>query len=533
MAIKWYRKCHAEHINCGKPFQHTGFVPSRLIELGFDHQSTWRLVMAEDLVPQLPEAVEYVTLSHCWGKSSFLTLKSTNLSSLRLGLPVDELPQTFQDAIYVASRLSCRFLWVDSLCILQDSLEDWRKESSRMSDIYSNAVCSIAATASSDPHQGLFRDRDPVLVASCRIQASWVDGKSRLLGIKETDPQKNQVLRAPLNRRAWVLQERLLSKRLLQFGNEQVFWQCLQLDACESQPGGIFNFFGVDHSFKDYSQFPRHNFFRLAKSDLGLCESLLGDRDYYISLWQYIVIHYTMAHLTKRNDKLIALAGLVDVLGTLYKDKYLAGLWLTHLPAMLLWHRTTGSKDQPIYEDSDKQRSQRAPSWSWASLDGPIIFAGWHIGQKPKSYATLLTAEVNEHWNSVQGSAFEGFVRLDTLILQSHYPNPTIMDIHGRVLSPPFFLKIVEDTPVGKSSLSVYWAFIYVSISQELGSRRKDYCIHGLVLLPKNGEKDQFTRLGFFRLHGSVEGVHKEEVENLSYYSNVIKGCERRVIEIY
>lgn len=161
------------------------------------------------------EDSEYTTLSYCLGGSSYVKLISANLESLRQEIPTSVLPRTFQEALHVTRRLGCGLLWIDSFCVLQDSLSDWRKESSGMADIHSNAVCKIAAMGSWNPHEGLFRDRDPAVIAPFTFQTDWKDEASRLLVTTDVDAYSYQIGSAPLAFRAWLLQERLLPQRLL------------------------------------------------------------------------------------------------------------------------------------------------------------------------------------------------------------------------------------------------------------------------------------------------------------------------------
>jgi Heterokaryon incompatibility protein (HET) len=169
------------------------------------------------------EDSKYVTLSYCWGGSSFVKLISANLESLRQEMPTSVLPKTFQEALHVTRRLGCGLLWIESLCVLQDSPSDWYKESSGMADIYSNAVCSNIATGSWNPHKGLFRDRDPTVIAPFTFQTDWKDEASHLLVTTDVDAYSHQTGSAPIAFRAWLLQERLLPQRLLHLRSEQIF----------------------------------------------------------------------------------------------------------------------------------------------------------------------------------------------------------------------------------------------------------------------------------------------------------------------
>ena len=155
------------------------------------------------------------------------------------GIPSSELPQTFQDAITVTRRLQIRYLWIDSLCILQDSPEDWDHESAQMHHVYGNAYVTLAADDSRDSSEGLFRDRFPSLVTPTIVATAWKEALAKKFIVIPRRFWSESVAESPLNRRAWVLQERYLSPRIIHFGETQMLWECKSRDCCETFPDGI------------------------------------------------------------------------------------------------------------------------------------------------------------------------------------------------------------------------------------------------------------------------------------------------------
>ncbi len=178
LAAKWYRNCRTNHRTCGLPPTRSFFLPSRLIFIDRSEDTKWRLIERDEVALNALGSMDYMTLSHCWGQSSFLTLKSTNLSDFKQDQPLGILKKVFQDAIFVTKLLGCNLLWIDSLCIIQDSLDDWRKESAEMFRVYANAVCNIAATGSSGGHETILQDRDSALIAPCIVEATGQDGET-------------------------------------------------------------------------------------------------------------------------------------------------------------------------------------------------------------------------------------------------------------------------------------------------------------------------------------------------------------------
>jgi hypothetical protein len=158
IASNWIQNCSKMHLGCKPqgPLKKLTEVPTRLLELRQPNPLQLRLVETA----KLSYKPSYMTLSHCWGSAIFFKLTADTLSQLKAGIPLASLPKTFQDAVSIAWRLGSKFLWIDSLCILQDSLSDWQQEAATMSNVYAGSLCNIVASASSDSNGGCFRQRD-------------------------------------------------------------------------------------------------------------------------------------------------------------------------------------------------------------------------------------------------------------------------------------------------------------------------------------------------------------------------------------
>ena len=130
---------------------------------------------------------------------------------------IEDLPRTFKDAILVARRLSVRYLWIDRLCILQDSKMDWERESLAMRHVYANSLCNIAASASTNPEGGLFRSRDPEHIRPGFVRAAFATSEYKFYHIVDKNYSDRQVFAGPLQRRGWVFQERILAPRTVHF----------------------------------------------------------------------------------------------------------------------------------------------------------------------------------------------------------------------------------------------------------------------------------------------------------------------------
>jgi hypothetical protein len=165
-------QCLSRHVQCREDSD-KDWLPTRLIDIGPTFsQSNARLIVSARMSPRERRGpVNYVALSHIWGKSQFTKLTTSNFQGLQESISPSDLSQTFQDAIIVARRLGVRYLWIDSLCIVQDSPEDWQTESSMMNVVYKNSLCTIAASEATEPHHGLQKQRHEFIYSfQCAFQ---------------------------------------------------------------------------------------------------------------------------------------------------------------------------------------------------------------------------------------------------------------------------------------------------------------------------------------------------------------------------
>ena len=212
-AIHWFQLCSTQHPACNDMGNHSSLLPTRLLDIqriGHD-ESPGRLIFTTEL----PSNADYVTLSYVWGNADQLMLTTSNVHSMLQSLPKDGLPQAVADAISVTRRLGVRYLWVDSLCVIQDSPEDRHRECDGMAEVYRNAVLTIVANAANNSNDPLIaRSDDQSVIDWLSPGFAW-------------------------DTRAWTLQERLLSKRVLHLTDKQMYWECNELKASETFPHGL------------------------------------------------------------------------------------------------------------------------------------------------------------------------------------------------------------------------------------------------------------------------------------------------------
>lgn len=221
LAKKWIAECVANHEQCSKSATKKGWYPTRLlqVESSSDSDLQWRLLETKSARVEGP----YTTLSHCWGSAHSINLTTENYAGMLLWKSAAVLPQLYKDALHVAHNLGISYLWIDALCIVQtgDNFTDWQHEVESMSDIYSNSFCNISAADAPDAHHSMFTSRGLHSICPETVLLNLNKQPSPYL-LSDTRLWDSEISQALVNSRAWVLQERLLSPRVLYFGERQM-----------------------------------------------------------------------------------------------------------------------------------------------------------------------------------------------------------------------------------------------------------------------------------------------------------------------
>lgn len=401
----WLGNCMASHKSCriiqhGDPLTSLRgeevTLPTRVVDVGPEGSTKpyLRLLETNGL-----KGV-YLTLSHCWGTVNIETTTTDNLEAHKSSIDLASLTLNFQDAIHFTRRLGMQYLWIDSLCIIQDSSTDWEVESSRMAEIYHQSALTLSAANSAGATQGFLRQRTPSAQRAVRVECAHQHVFYINPPISNYD---DDVEKGPLARRGWVLQERVLSRRNLFFGVDQSHWECQTSRFSENTPtvnqeitdisGGVSSFrslFSLSPAgggTTTASTGPRatlSNIFPQFPPEQKTVQSMKSppktDHEIKIyNLWYHLVGEFTKRSLTVGDDKLPALSGIVTVFSAALNNSrggrqstnadddqsiYAAGLWAGDFERGLLW-KNFG----PTLE---AQAKMRAPSWSWTCVDGPV-----------------------------------------------------------------------------------------------------------------------------------------------------------------
>ncbi|KAH6711924.1 heterokaryon incompatibility protein-domain-containing protein [Leptodontidium sp. MPI-SDFR-AT-0119] len=208
----WVKNCTEHHSGKRCRAADPTYLPTRVLDLEIFCDDTEPCVKL--CVPQQPEKALYMALSHCWGNVQSITTTTGNLSNHQTSIQKKLLSKTFREAIDITLQLGIRYLWIDSLCIIQDSLEDWTSESARMSEVYSNAFATVFEVKASDGSQGCFANRNAMMNHPCKLGLRFSNGRP-VYAAPATGSSAGAS--GPLYGRAWVYQEELLSRRSIAF----------------------------------------------------------------------------------------------------------------------------------------------------------------------------------------------------------------------------------------------------------------------------------------------------------------------------
>lgn len=432
------------------------------------------------------------------------TIKA-NLAAYMDAIPFEGLPQTINDAIVTTRGLGLDYLWVDALCIVQDDEDDRNKELPLMAHIYNSSYVTISAATAATCLDGFLAPRK-LTDRPIRLRAKCPDGKmgSVLLVPDAAELDDNAY---PINSRAWTLQEHLLAPRLLMFGPTRVRFVCLsktRFDGGWELPSGAPQA-GMPALGRSTLLAARDGVLLRASipvavsailSRTGLMKAALKltdeERDAGKALadhWADVVRAFTSRGLGFPGDRLPAISGIAEMMHQPEMGEYLAGLYSTELHPQLVWQR---AEQQPLLKRPDEYR---APSWSWAAIDGAVEFPAEFELRNQESLAEILECKVIPRSEQEKYIAFnEGcLLRISgNAALANFSVDPASGSLRSSLNIPG--LTFVEDA-------ATVWPGDGVELLL-LEVMKYDWIAHGLLLHALENNTGMHTRVGHFVING-------------------------------
>ncbi|KAF2194114.1 HET-domain-containing protein [Zopfia rhizophila CBS 207.26] len=552
LVAAWVTECLENHEKCHKAQSGANPLPTRVIDVGLADGSQQPFLYE----PGKQEHGRYIALSHCWGKHELLRTKMENLVEHKKEIPLSSMPKTFADTVMVTRRLNVRYLWIDSVCIIQDDPKDWEKEAARMCGVYQNALLTIAATHAKDGAVGLFSARDGLATRPCQLPIGnqrATDGETGPVFICIDKMSYTWVMRVrptPLHGRAWVLQEQLLSSRILSYENDSVSWRCQSMRFYEKLPlcQPLDTFIRETRSKQgSWKGDPRDTDAHVAQLQRRWITSPMAiggqnlplsfaanerkpEWDKLIFAWAGIVEDFTGRGLTYSSDRLVAIRGVSDAVSQYTNFKCIAGIWAVSLYKGLLWC-TRGPQ----------QRTGIAPTWSWASVDGGIHWPGLWSHHTDRLATILDVQESGTPAHSSGSIALEADIRPGIVgvrdsdksrrvflaLCSPAYQSTPSWRFHSE--EGESFTAVTPDVDKLGSPVStdielpmpqtVVW-FAVIAISQLHGQTHDTQFIHTLLLQETGGGTGEFQRIG---LVSWKNGDWKEPVKLSSEFREIGK----------
>jgi len=498
---EWVTECVESHTECGPLVSSPFRYPTRLLQVGDLSSPTVQLL--ETTKGDADMVGPYNTLSYRWGNALPIRLLTTNIDNFRREIAVSLLPKTLADAIVVTRTMGVPYLWIDALCIIQDSTFDWEREASAMAEVYGHSYCNLAASHNHDSTGGLAprlqgslgRPFSVRITCPLGMEPPYLD-----TWLAEQEFKANRVDAAPLNSRGWVVQERALAQRTVHFTYDQPLFECRTL--FDPSYGGP----GRGNPAQRLPKVP-------ARSDVETGAIL----NHY---WPRILYYYTQRQLTQPSDRSRAIIGIARLLHErLGNSQYLAGLWSTRLLRQLLWISSQGC--HPV--------TYCGPSWSWIGLQMGLIY---YEETGDDSLDRFDTQVLGWKITTTDGSEF-GSVTSASLHLKSPlHPLKVLLPADAgdfpRFCFDPDAIFDNELAQVSNSSCFIYWdleddprmrhddkmphVFAAPIVETRRGGNGNHFELRGLVLLPIDGQVDVYCRVGMFGASGSRTDQHMGKI---------------------
>ncbi len=485
-------------------------LPSRVLDVSSSNEQDLKLYVSRN------EPGRYVCLSHRWGTANEnLVTTRDNLLEHQRGIPWHSMPQVYRDAVTLTRTINVPYLWIDSLCIVQDDDKDWDEQSSKMASIYTNAVLTLAATSSKGPAEGCF-SRIPFDNIARTVIMEDMEGNERQVAVRRRwfHLQRNEPSQGfPLLRRAWVYQERLLSTRMLYCIQQEVVWECMEEIICE-------------------------------------CKGQDMPSDKRLTWWHRLIEDYSALDMTFEKDKLPALSGVASRRHLETGYDYLAGLWKQTLVTDLLWSvkwkstahsdgqqgaattvsvvqagftahspetykKSLATEERVVHNEEtvkvvtswvlgDRPAVWRAPTWSWASVSAKVSY---DFGELDRVCATVIEAKTDLAGSNPMGEVVSGYIVASGLVvpMKMHYTPDGLYPVRlGTYAIAPTILDYdVRKEGPGHVADGETVCCLRVAVSR-VNLISRDFC---LILRPADQTGQVYTRIGLVSFYHKTDNV--------------------------
>jgi hypothetical protein len=491
------------------------------------------------------ERGNYLALTYCWGRNRNMDMMTfgpnskgragmlnpkNNIDLHRKGIPFAYMSKTIQDAVTVCRTLGYRYLWIDALCIIQGDEEEWKRESPKMADVYANAKLTIAADSAEAVEKGFLSfETQKTDSADDAVERYLSDFKERVFPEEHAQVSNGKcpstlLWNEPLNIRAWSLGEAIFSNRILHYTSFEMVWECNEVRKCECGHSQIFQDDDVD-SFRIFRNM------ELAKGS--------AKADLYRK-WDTVIQHFTRRMINNhsgRQDRdplrLVALSRVArrfsDILKKVFcsNDDYLAGVWKGDLVKSLLWsvERCLEENHHEIAGKWRKPEQYRAPSWSWAALEGPVLVEpvkDFHQTLEIKE-ASVQHYDESDQFSQILSSKLEAYgpiIHNLELRLQNNVETDLYAG-HRCLVSRPGFqesLAFTSDLPLTPEELDQEFSCLYIGKgNKEISAVGLPRTYYGVLLLRAvAGATKTYERIGISSSSTNEEEAVKGFLESTS-----------------
>ncbi|KAH6887124.1 heterokaryon incompatibility protein-domain-containing protein [Thelonectria olida] len=354
MMKEWITGCETNHAGiCNRK---ESWTPTRLLDLGPDNDSLPRI---EEFSDHDSIQIEYAALSHAWG-DDFTELcpyhyLESNLEGLKQGIENGLLNASLRDAIAVCRALDIRYLWIDSLCIVRDSVQDLTHEFGLYHKIFGHARVTIAAASAANPSTGfLCRNLESHPAAKMKYGEGTTGESLVVTPVRQESDRtgESDIESSLLNQHGWAMIERTLSSRIIYFCQNKLYFECR--GSMQGEDDGALSLEG-----RISPLWPRTD---------DTSEDKAMYNTYFHELWRSFVIKACKKRWPSANNRLVGINNIASEMESAVEDFYLpfAGMWYRDLPKEMLWYPDGGERKAIA--------DRRAPTWSWGAIDAEIGF---------------------------------------------------------------------------------------------------------------------------------------------------------------